>query len=149
LPMDQHMVMRMQAPARLTCHSVHSAIVSLLRPHDSANMRQPIQPHPVSIFVRPLRLHLQGIHTGEALLCGDVLGVLLTKNALGKLSGCPFLPWAILLRLEDRILACWQQGQAGSGKTLSTTVIVVSCLHEAERKLAICQLRSFWKGFLA
>ncbi len=94
-----------QAPARLTCHSVHSAVVSLLWPHDSANMWQPIQPHPVGIFVQPLWLHLQGTHTGEALLCGDVLGVLLTKNALRELSGCPFLPWAILLRLENRILA--------------------------------------------
>ncbi len=72
-------------------------------------MRQPIQPHPVSILVRPLRLHLQGTHAGEALLCGDVLGVLLTENALRKLSGCPFLPWAVLLGLEDGIFACWQQ----------------------------------------
>ncbi len=116
-----------QAPARLTCHSVHCAIVSLLGPHDSADMWQPIQSHPVSIFVRPLRLHLQGIHAGEALLCGNVLGELLAKNALRELSGCPFFPWTVLLRLEDRILACWQQRKAGSGHALSTTVIVVTC----------------------
>ena len=90
-------------------------------------MWQPIQSHPVSIFVQPLWLHLQGLHAGEALLCGDVLGVLLTKNALRKLSGCPFLPCSVLLRLEDRILACWQQRKAGSGHALSTTVIVVTC----------------------
>ena len=138
-----------QAPARLTCHSVHRAVVSLLRPHNSSNMRQPIQPHPVSVFVQPLRLHLQGTHTGEALLCGDVLGEPLTRNALGKLSGRPFLPWAILLRLEDRVLACWRQREAGSGKTLSITVMVIMCLHGAERKLAVCRLTSYWKEVLA
>ena len=69
-------------------------------------MWQPVQPDLVSILVVPLRLHLQGLHAGEALLSGNILGKVLPKNALGKLAGLPLVPQAVLLRLEDRVLPC-------------------------------------------
>ena len=69
-------------------------------------MGQPIQPHLVGILVLCLRLHLQGLHTGVALLGGDVLGILLPKNALRELPGLPFVSDTIFLRFEDGVLAC-------------------------------------------
>ncbi len=89
----------------LTCHPVNSPIVGLLWPHDSAHMRQAIQTHPVCILVLPLGLHLQGLYTREALLSGDILGVLLAKHPFRELPGYPLLPGTELLRLEYGVLA--------------------------------------------
>ena len=69
-------------------------------------MRQAIQADLVGILVLRLRLDLEGIHTGEALLGGDVLRVLLPKHPFWKLPWLPFVSGAVLLRLENGILTC-------------------------------------------
>ena len=69
-------------------------------------MRQTIQANLVAILVLRLRLDLKGIHTGVALLGGDVLGVLLPKHPFWKLPGLPLVSGAVLFRLKNGVLAC-------------------------------------------
>ena len=69
-------------------------------------MRQTIQADFVSILVLGFRLDFEGLHTGIALLGGDVLGILLTKNPFWELPGLPFISGAVLFRLENGVFAC-------------------------------------------
>lgn len=69
-------------------------------------MWQSVQTNLVGVLVLRLRLDSEGIHTGIALLGGDVLGVLLPKHPLWKLPGLPFVSGTELLRLENGVLAC-------------------------------------------